>query len=215
MYETIGGPPHADWYNEATDTVDVFRKEILKEFTKRFQGMQISLLWAIFLDPRLVSMNGFSAAERNGAKQMLMEKMKDVPVVNVVQNTSRGDILVQEDDEDDLYGNTLLGDIFATSDGGDAVQQHEYSHEIEVEKYFSLCIQSKPRDPTKWWNIHRQTFPVLAWLARKWLSAVSTSVSSERLFSRTVATVTARRAKLNDDHVEMLTCVHDNFKYAF
>ena len=74
MYKTIGGPPHADWYNEATDTVDVFRKEILNEFTKRFQGMQISLLWAILLDPRLVSMNGFSAAKQNGAKKCLSRK---------------------------------------------------------------------------------------------------------------------------------------------
>ncbi len=49
------------------------------------------------------------------------------------------------------------------------------------------------------------------------MCATSTSVSSERLFSRTGATVTARRAKLTDDHVEMLIYIyiHDNLKIRF
>ena len=50
---------------------------------------------------------------------------------------------------------------------------------------------------------------------RRELCAVLTSLSSERLFSRTGATVTARRSRLKEDHVEMLTYVHDNIKYSF
>ena len=81
----------------------------------------------------------------------------------------------------------------------------------ELEKYMALC---HVRDPLLWWKTRCKDFPVLAWLSRKWLSAVSTNVSSERLFSRTGATVTARRARLNDDHVEMLTYIHDNMNLS-
>ena len=61
---------------------------------------------------------------------------------------------------------------------------------------------------------YRDAFPMLAWLSRKWLAVVSTSVSSMRLFFRTEATVTARRSRLKGDHVEMLTFVHDNSIYV-
>jgi len=78
------------------------------------------------------------------------------------------------------------------------------SNENELEKYLALCQESNLRDPLLSWKTLCKYFPVLAWLSRKWLSAVSTSVSSERLLSRTGATGTARRVRLNDDHVEML-----------
>jgi len=78
------------------------------------------------------------------------------------------------------------------------------SNENELEKYLALCQETNVRDPLLWWKTHCKDFPVLAWLSRNWLSAVSTSVSSERLFSRT-----ARRARLNVDHVEILTYIHE------
>ncbi len=84
----------------------------------------------------------------------------------------------------------------------------------ELEKYLALCQETNVRDPLLWWKIHCKDIPVLAWLSRKWLSAVSTSVSSERQFSRTGATVPARRVRLNDDHMEMLTYIHDNMNLS-
>ena len=57
----------------------MFRDEILKDFTNRFRGMQVSLLWTILLDPRLINMNGFSKNEISNAKKWPLEEMKKVP----------------------------------------------------------------------------------------------------------------------------------------
>jgi len=206
---------HAYWYNDAKTTVEVFRDQILTEFTNRFRGMQASLLWVILLDPRLTAMNGFSKDECSKAKEWLLEEMKKVPekvrrVVKAEDNT-RDSPLPKK--------NLILDDIFAAPEGsndnaGEGSTTIEQSDESELERYLGLCRKSKARDPLLWWTIHCKDFPVLAWLSRKWLSAVSTNMSSERLFSGTGAIVTARRAKLSDDHVEMLSYIHDNMNFT-
>ena len=88
-----------------------------------------------------------------------------------------------DDDNDDGLSELnvwLLDDILKR--GGNSVSKKESRNEIELEKYFLVCEQSKIRDPLQWWSTNRATFPTLAWLARKWMSAISTSVPSERFF---------------------------------
>ena len=122
---------------------------------------------------------------------------------------------VQHDEATD--SSKSLSHIFGneSKENEESEENEEEIDEIELDKYLSLCGQSTIREPLQWWKTNRDTFPVLAWLGRKWLAAVSTSASSERLFSRTGATVTARRSRLKDEHVEMLTYVHDNIKHSF
>lgn len=216
-FEVTGGVAQADWYEYAKTTVIVFRDELLKEFKGRFQQIDMSLLWTILLDPRLTTMNGFSDEERNKAKTMLLHEMKKASK----QETCRKKDMIIELTEDDHTSNMIaednyiLGSIFSRSDAerGNDENDNDYSHEKELETYLTHCKNSKIRVPLNWGCDNQESYPTLAWLSRKWLCAVSTSVSSERLFSRTGATVTSRRARLKDDHVEMLTFVHDNLKY--
>ena len=77
-----------------------------------------------------------------------------------------------------------------------------------------LFQETNVLDPLLWWKTHCKDFSVLVWLSRMLLSAVSTSVSSERLFSGTGGTVTARSVRLNNDHVEMSTYIHDNINLS-
>ena len=214
-YMVAHGVPHAHWYNGAKTTVEVFRNQMLTEVTNRFREMQASLLWIILLDPRLTAMNGFSKDECLKAKEWLLQEMRKVPekvrqVLKMEDNT-RNSSLPQK--------NFIFDDIFAAPEGindnaGEGPTTTEQSDESELERYLGLCRNSKAHDPLLWWKIHCKEFPVLAWLSRKWLSAVSTNVSPERLFSGTGATVTARRAKLSDDHVEILSYIHDNMNFA-
>lgn len=160
-------------------------------------------------------MNGFSKDECLKAKEWLLQEMRKVPekvrqVLKMEDNT-RNSSLPQK--------NFIFDDIFAAPEGindnaGEGPTTNEQSDERELEKYLGLCRNSKAHDPLLWWKIHCKEFPVLAWLSRKWLSAVSTNVSPERLFSGTGATVTARRAKLSDDHVEMLSYIRDNMNFT-
>ena len=216
-FAEVGGVRHADWYESAKDTVMVFRDELLKEFIHRFRGMDVSLLWTIMLDPRLTAMNGFNIDERKRAKAILFNEMKKVPFESI-RKQDQQHIALDDDDDVDVSNldNYIMGSIFSRNDANENEESgdFDYSYEDELDKYLAHCKQAKVRDPLQWWRLNQESYPVLAWLSRKWLCAVSTSVSSERLFSRTGATVTSRRARLKDDHVEMLTFVHDNLQYV-
>ena len=95
-----------------------------------------------------------------------------------------------------------------------AVPSGTNSMEMELDKYLSLCRQSKTHDLLQWCSANCSAFSVLAWPSRKWMSAVSTGMSLECLFSQAGSTVTARRASLKDNHVKMFTFIHDNLKYT-
>ena len=218
-FEVTHGYSQCDWYDHAISIVELFREELLTEFSERFQEVQKSLLWTIFLDPRLTSMNGFTPEERNIAKNDLLNQMRNVPPsIESMRHQKQGI------DDDANIGSSkssmMLKNIFAkASDQTDELENlidPMEADDMEMNKYISLCEQTTIRDPLQWWNTNREDFPVLAWLSRKWLAAVSTSLSSERLFSRSGTTMAARRSSLEDgDHVEMLTYVHDNRSHSF
>ncbi len=224
-YTVTQGVSGAPWLKDAIETLNIFRKEILKEFESRFKRIQIDLLWTILLDPRLTAMNGFSSVKRLVAKKMLIDQMRSAPIQLRNQNEKRRG---GGDDSDDagagsLWGNTLLDNVFAAPGIGDGTEDQTVEQgtkqaqpaEIELEEYLSLCRQLRVSGPLEFWKTNGSTFPVLSWLSRKWMCAVSTCLSPECLFSRTGTTITARRAKLNDDNVGMLTYIHDNLQYAF
>lgn len=214
-YTVAHGVSHAHWYNDVKTTVETFRDEIFAEFTNCFRGIQSSLLWPILLDPRLTGMNGFSKDECSIAKEWLLEEMKKVPEKVRQRRVVEGADNALDYENSLLHENLIFDDIFAAPGGSNDNAKEDptttqQSDETELESYLALCRKSKVHDPFLWWKTHCKDFPVLAWLSRKWLSAISTNVSSEHLFSEIGATVNAGREKINDNHVEMLTFIHAN-----
>lgn len=211
-YKVTDGFKQASWYAEAVLTIEKFRIEILNEFKERFKAIQLSLFWTILLDPRLVAMNGFSDDERSDAKAGLLRQMKFAPC-DIQSFRQHGTQII--DSTIPTSNNSLLRSIFASTTNQLLSENDESNKcEDELNLYLRQCEKSTIAcGPNTWWSANGSAFPTLAWLSRKWMSAVSTSVSSERLFSRTGSTVTSRRSKLTEDHVEMLTFVHDNLKF--
>ncbi|XP_041372152.1 E3 SUMO-protein ligase ZBED1-like [Gigantopelta aegis] len=74
--------------------------------------------------------------------------------------------------------------------------------EIDVFKGQALIPVSE--DPLVWWKGHQWQFPLLSQLAKKWLCIPATSVPPERVFSTAGDIVTAQRAVLNLEVVDML-----------
>ena len=68
--------------------------------------------------------------------------------------------------------------------------------EEEEDDEINLYLQQRKiglnDDPLKWWAVNKNNFPILAQIARKYLSIPATSVSSKRLFSDTSNHITAK-----------------------
>ena len=67
----------------------------------------------------------------------------------------------------------------------------EFKAYLEMSKVY-VNDKSKNKCPLGWWKHHWHSFKLLAPVARKWLGCLSSSVPSERAFSSSGNTVTAR-----------------------
>jgi hypothetical protein len=65
----------------------------------------------------------------------------------------------------------------------------------------------------QWWSINRIRFPLLAPLARKFLSPPATSVPSERTFSTAGDVLSDHRASLLPENAQILIFIKQNSKF--
>ena len=98
--------------------------------------------------------------------------------------------------------NSLLIDMFTESQNS----------ENEINDYLSLPQFSLKTDSYKWWAGNQNRFPILSYLAKKYLSISATSTSSERLFSQADNTMTAKRTQLKPKFFEKLLFLKKNHK---
>lgn len=84
----------------------------------------------------------------------------------------------------------------------DNVEQHNGTverrehHRMELDMYLTEHVIARSSCPFKWWNENRSRFPVLADVAREFLSIPGTSVPSERLFSKAGDVIRKKRSSL-------------------
>jgi hypothetical protein len=83
--------------------------------------------------------------------------------------------------------------------------------ELEVSRYKSADPIPVSTNPLAWWREQSTSFPILARLAKKFLSIPSTSVPSERVFSTAGDIVTAQRSALKSVHVDRLIFLKKNW----
>jgi hypothetical protein len=93
----------------------------------------------------------------------------------------------------------------------------ESAGDEEFDSYKALVLEArnmtealKP-DVLKWWKIGQEQFPTIALLARKFLALQGSSVSVERLFSRTGKMVTDQRQSMAPLTLEALIFLHENY----
>ena len=69
-------------------------------------------------------------------------------------------------------------------------------------------------DPVVWWKESKDAnkFQLLGAVARKYLAAPASSVSSERLFSSAGNIITDQRNRLDPERAEILLFLNQNFK---
>ena len=155
-------------------------------------------LIATFLDPRFKHFNWATSGERDKAYR-LVKTLYDALKVNLRIPDDIEEGRNQEGDDVDFF-HDLEGDITQTNPENDD----------EVSRYARLANIKVKDDPLIWWVNHRDSFPTLTQLARKYLSIPATSVPSERLFSDAGNHISAKRTRLAPDLVNRVLFLKRN-----
>ncbi len=108
----------------------------------------------------------------------------------------------------------LFGDIFPIEQASSSSSSKSLSEVVdeEVQHYRAVQSLSVDSNPLVWWKDYQNQFPHLAKLAKSYLEIPATSVPSERVFSTAGDIVTAQRASLSPDNVDMMVFLKKNFQ---
>uniref|UniRef100_A0A8C5LQ09 BED-type domain-containing protein n=1 Tax=Leptobrachium leishanense TaxID=445787 RepID=A0A8C5LQ09_9ANUR len=80
----------------------------------------------------------------------------------------------------------------------------------QLEVYLAELPINRSDNPLDYWRMNKERFPVLALMARRYLSAPSTSTESERLFSAASHVLNEKRNRLSCDKAEQLLFLKRN-----
>ena len=83
----------------------------------------------------------------------------------------------------------------------------------DFDRYFEVNIGLRLVDPLVWWHENCKNFPKMTFLARKYLSILSTSVASERMFSFSGGVVIEKRSRLAATAVGDIVFSHYALKF--
>lgn len=104
------------------------------------------------------------------------------------------------DDEDAIDFNRLYSPP-SSSTGSQSLKK-------ELEQYLKEPRATRNEDPLHWWKRHELQFPILAKMARDFLSISATSVPAERLFSKASLVIRKHRNRLNNESARWLLCIN-------
>jgi hypothetical protein len=192
-------------------TLNIIRQGLLSSFKKRFTGMTIDILWTTILDPKCRSLKHLTATEKELARKKLIDevvliattqswkyKNRKIPSCSGSRNQQTKNMI----DTLDIFDSPVrsVSNVDGHEDEENEVNQHLQiqSAKREVEIYLDLesTVVLSEEQSLSWWRDHKNQFPIIAELARKWLSVTATSTPSERVFSDCGLALTAKRSRM-------------------
>lgn len=103
---------------------------------------------------------------------------------------------------------TLLSKVRKTTVSASGSPEDKARRELEA--YLAFPAIEFEESPLEWWKGYHKMYPSLTDLAKKYLCIPATSSPSERVFSKAGGVVTAKRALLKPEKVNMLTFLSTN-----
>ena len=190
------------------------KTEMLTSLERRFDDIEDSklLFIATCVDPRFKDKLFSSEAKRLARKCVIDNIVDDDDDDEVEPQSKRPHAESPNDFSVDAASTSKVWEYFTEIlHDCRAPTYTEGGKEVTVDQYFSEpLIDHKIGNPHTWWNNNQLQYPLLANLARCYLCFPSTSVSSERLFSRAGILYDERRNKLTAEHAEMLLFIKNN-----
>lgn len=103
-----------------------------------------------------------------------------------------------------------LGSLLKGTQPQSTNKQGFQSFEAEINAYLMYPMLDVEECPLQWWRLHKDSFPALSCVARKYLCIPATSCPSERLFSTSGNVVTCTRTSLKPEKVDQLVFLAEN-----
>jgi hAT family C-terminal dimerisation region len=153
------------------------------------------MLIATFLDPRFKNFDWCNGDNKDETKELVQELYDDAKK-ELPRNSINSDISSSDDDDN----------IFKVLKG----KERNVKDVDEVVLYLQQKQIRLKDDPLKWWSVNKTTLPILAQIARKYLSIPAASVPSERLFSDAGNHISARRTRLSPELVNKMLFLKRN-----
>uniref|UniRef100_A0A671SCA6 BED-type domain-containing protein n=1 Tax=Sinocyclocheilus anshuiensis TaxID=1608454 RepID=A0A671SCA6_9TELE len=198
------------------------KDNIREDLRQRYENnthLQLILNTATFLDPRF---KDSFVTLREEVKQNLMVSVNLLEAGGQSQQTSSPDDKQQpaKKNKSDLKRllTSIQGEKKSEHGEGSSSREEGEGAETEFKNEFSVYEKmpeiSAEEDPLTWWRTHETTLPHLAQFAKKYLCISASSSASERVFSTSGLICSARRARLTEEHIDMLVFLAQNLKVA-
>ena len=211
------------WEKQDDDMgIRTMKQEMTTSLKSRFAGLEENQLLAIatVLDPRFKDKFFGSSIIRATVQEMLEEELLRIEeVAGTPGRDNHGTATppskeMEETPSKRQKKDTLLSMFTEILESSTATVPMS-SSAIEVDCFLSEpVIDYKDGDPFTWWSQHKARFPLLSRLARRYLSATSTSVPSERLFSLAGNVYEEHQNRILPEYAETLLFIKGNYLFA-
>ena len=190
--------------NTPTNTfglLDSIKSNLYKALEKYYEVIEKEAFIATLLDPRKKKTTFANNDQKELAKTSLYEVYELAKNDTNIQLESHGPKLKKRKTSNRVYKRSLFSDD----------ESHDNQIEDnEVERYLVMAQIQNDQNPLKWWDVNKSQFPILAQLARKYLSIQATSGASERVFSDAGLIMSSKRTSMKENLFEALIFLKRN-----
>ena len=205
------------------------------------KGFSQTVLLAAALDPRTKVLAGIGKQDKEKIWQLLTQKMRMVRRESCMgmRSTATGagggtaaalrstveypesmdifcEIGVDSEEKGEGEGGRE-GQYYRLDEESKGIADNEISSELDLyikTPLLSMKIQTEFSNPLAWWKIHKDTFPVLSVLARKYLCIPVTSALCKRVFTTEGLEAAEKRPLVPPKNIPRLLFLHDSQEAA-
>lgn len=181
-------------------TIEQIKLTLQFELENRFKMNEESVTArqiASFLDPRYKDLNHENSNNR--------KKIRDYVLQKITSELREENTLETPDTSTSM--SSALEYLFSVS------KSSKNQPQIQFEDYVADPQIRFDLDPLDWWRNRGKKYPIIAEMAKKYLSIPATSTSSERCFSTAGNIVTPKRNCLLPDNVNLLVFLFQNKQF--
>jgi len=202
LEKLLGENSKNEYFSSVAATLEACQITLKEEFTARFKSLENIFQWASLLDPRLRKQHHCSDEERQQAKDSLVFEMVALAQASVPQASSvQGDQQLMASEKRRPFYTTMFNDVFddpgevhghdvnplrTPKEEGTDESIEKVSARNELSAYLAAPAVPMNSSPWNWWQANGVHYPMLARVARKWLSvSVAPWIPDDRVFSNT------------------------------